>query len=278
MPDQEWSQQAVEQQAADLEKPETETPQPETQAEEVKEKVVEQVEKVVPIHALHESRAKEREARAQNAQLQQQLRELQRQQQEFMARVNQPQQPAVPSYDEDPLRNMHGNIQQTQKQLQELADQNKRELAAREQQAQMQQFAQAVRSAAADFEAREPGANDGINFWKQSLLKEYEASGLGRQQAVQRVLREEFELAYQAMQVGDNPAEVAFNRAVARGYVPGGKKLEMQKAGQGAALPTASSGKGGGLPSLEALLKMDPKDFSKATSGDNWEKLLRKHG
>lgn len=278
MPDQEWSQESVEKQAAEHQEPavEQEAPAPEVETE-AKEKVVETVEKVVPLHALHESRAKEREQRMANQRLQQQVAELQRAQHELMQRLTQPPPPQIPTYDQDPLGNLSGTVQQTQKQLQEIADANRRREEQSVQQAQWTQFVGAVQQANKAFESQEPNANDGINFWKQSLLKEYEASGMPRQVAAQRVMREEFELAHQALSMGENPAEVAYNRAVARGYVPSQKKLEMQEKGQKAALPNASSGKSGGLPSLEALLKMDRADFSKQTAGGNWEKLMKKY-
>jgi len=117
-----------------------------------------------------------------------------------------------------------------------------------------------------------------INFAKQARVKEYMAVGLSQNEALQRLAVDEHQLVQTAIQNGENPAQVAFNWAKARGYVSPKQKLEMQQEGQKASLPTGGGGKGGGDPSLEALLKMSPKDFAKATAGDNWEKLLRKYG
>lgn len=279
MAEQEWSQQAVEQQAAEIEKQHPETPEPEAKVEEpVKEKVEERVEKVVPLGALHEERARRREIALQNQRLQTELQELKRQQQEILQRVSQQQQPQVPSYEQDPLANMNHGVQQTQKELQELKAHQQRQEQYAQQQMQMQHFLGQIQSAQNDFASKEPNAVEGIDFWKTSVLKEYEASGMTKAQAMQRIQQEVFLMSRDAFTAGENPAEIAYNRALARGYVPPSKKLDMQKAGQQAALPQGSGGKSGGLPTLEALAKMDTmKDFAKATAGENWEKLMRKY-
>lgn len=264
-----WSQEAVEQQATEADKtPETpETPEP--QAQEAKP----EVHKVVPLTALHEERNRRKEANQRAQYLEQQNQALQRQMQDFMARQQQPEKLPDPN---DPLGVMQHGIQKTQNELAQMRQQREQEQQQQLQMSQRQQFINAVKAQEAEFVTRQPDANDGITHWKKSLVAEYEAAGLSRHEAVQRLHQEELQLSWEALQRGDNPAEVAYNRSLSRGYVPAAKKLEMQKQGQGASMPSGSGGKSGGLPSLEALLKMGSSEFTKATAGDNWAKLVNK--
>lgn len=267
---QEWTPESVEKQAAELEQPKPEAQEAES------EEARPEVKKVVPLTALHEERNKRREAAERARNLEQQNAQLMRQMQEVMQRLNQSQQPQEPGAD-DPIGQLNYGVKKTQAELEQIRQQQQATLAAQQQAAQQQQFFQAVRSAQAEYVSRQSDAIDGIEHWKKSVLAEYEAAGLSRGQAEQRLAQDQLQLSWEAMQRGDNPAEVAYNRALARGYVPAKKKLEMQKEGQGASMPTGGSGKSGGPPSLEALLKMPTEDFGKATEGKKWEQLLKKY-
>lgn len=232
-------------------------------------------EKLVKLQALDKERAKAREFRAQNQVLSQQLAELNRQVQE----MRQSSQPKVEAPDPtiDPTGAILYNQQKQNERLETLAQQQHRQQAEGVQRQQLEQFVGAVRSANVEFAKETPDANDGINHLKQNRIAEYLAMGMGQQEAQQRLQKDEWDLASWALQNGENPARVAYNMAVARGYVPGKTKLEMQNSGQRASLPSSGAGKSGGMPSLDTLLKMDKSDFSKATSGDNWEKLAKKY-
>lgn len=278
MPDEQqasnWLEEAATQQA---EKPVVEEPVVEESTEEpVKEKVV--AEKVVPLGALHESRAKERQARQEAQAARSELEQFRRQYLESMQRQQQATAPQAPDKTTDPVGNITHTLEQTQAQL---ADIQKASIAQQQEALQRRQFegfVAEVRTRAEAFTKEQPDANDGINFLKKSRVEEYKAMGMTGQEAQQRMLHDELQLSQWAMGNGENPAQVAYNMAIARGYVAPDKKLDMQSRGQGASMPAGSGGKGGSTPSLEALLKMDSKDFAKATSGDNWEKLMKKHG
>jgi hypothetical protein len=74
--------------------------------------------------------------------------------------------------------------------------------------------------------------------------------GMTQEAARRQLHQDEVNLSAEAFKNGDNPAKVAYDMAIARGYVPPKQRLDMQKEGQGASMPSGSGGKSGGLPSL----------------------------
>jgi myosin heavy subunit len=270
---QEWSQESVEKQAIEQAeaKPDAK-PEGETETDPPKEKV-----DYVPHKAFHEERARRKEAQRQAQELQAQNAQLVRQQQEILARMQ--QQTAVQQLPpaDDPLAVMQHGIGQTQAELRALRERQEWQDRQTYEQNQWAQFTNAVHTAQSQFASEQPDAIDGINFLKQGRFKEYVAMGMTQDAARRQLHQDEVNLSAEAFKNGDNPAKVAYDMAVARGYVPPKQRLDMQKEGQGASMPSGSGGKGGGLPSLDALLKMSPGEFAKATSGENWEKLMKKH-
>lgn len=274
MAEQEWSQESVEKQAeeAQVEKPEpdkVETPE--------ETPVKEKVESVVPLPALQEERAKRREAVQRAQAFEQQLAEQARFNQQLLARFAQQQQPQAPDPNVDPFGNIVHTTHQTQAEIRQIRQEQAQRDAWQNQQAQQMQWQQAVQSHESAFRQQTPDYDEAVKFAQAARMNEYQAMGLSRDAAAQRLTQDKVELIQWAFQSGENPAKAAYDWATARGYVSAGKKLEMQKEGQGASTPSGGGGKSGGAPSLEALLKMDSKDFAKATSGDNWEKLLKKY-
>lgn len=275
----EWNQQSVEKAAEALQPQQTdqhidapEPPEGEAEPGKVKE------ERVVPHGAFHAEREERKKAQARLREMEQQNAQLVRQQQEILQRLTTPQQPQqqITPYEQDPLLNIKQTTELTAQQVHEMRQKSENDRAESVRREQFGNFVNTVRAQAQEYAAEQPDANDAIGFLKQSRVNEYKAMGMGQQEAVQRMLKDEMDLAAWALQQGENPAKVARDMAISRGFVSPKQKLEMQREGQGASLPTGG-GKSGGLPSLESLLKMDSKDFAKATSGDNWEKLLKKH-
>lgn len=271
---QEWTQESVEKQAAELQTgQEAQTQEQGEQPQQTEQKP--EVKKVVPLSALHEARGREREAKARANQLEQQVQGLMRQQHEMLQRMNAPQQQR-PGPD-DPLGGIQHDIQAVQQNQRQFQEQQQRQAQENYAQAQRAAFGQAVIAHEAAFKEQQPDAEEGIKFWKNSLVTELEASGMAKGEAMQRADWEAAKLAWESMQRGDNPAEVAYNRGVARGYVANKQKLAMQKEGQQASMPNAGGGKSGGPPSLEALLKMDSATFNEMTEGPKWDKLIKPH-
>lgn len=258
-----------------VEEAKSEPEQTESEAEQPEAK--EKVEKVVPLGALHESRAKEREARREAQAVRAEMEQMRRQQLEWMAKQGQPQPATAPDPKQDPIGALVHNQSLTQQQLAEMRQQQTLADQRAAQQQQYNNFVATVRAKNDEYVKERPDANDAINFLKSNRVEEYKAMGMSAQEATQRMLHDEVQLSQWALQNGENPAAVACRMAESRGYTAPEKKLEMQAKGQKASMPSGG-GKGGGLPSLDALLQMDSKDFQKATEGDNWAKLMKRHG
>jgi len=194
-------------------------------------------------------------------------------QHELAAMRQQPRQ--APDPQQQPVEAILHEQRQTQEQLRALQEQKLQEAAGFAQMQQVEAFVSHVHSMNEEFTKEQPDANDAINFLKSARVDEYKAMGMSHAEATQRMLHDELQLVQWAVGNGENPAKVAFDMAKARGYVSGQKKLEMQRQGQQASLPTNASGRSGGKLSLESLAKMSGKDFAEATKGDAWEKLMR---
>lgn len=273
----EWNAESFEQaaKAEEAKQAPQEQQAPEPKAEEQPQELVEErVKKVVPLGALDKEKARRREA---VAALQAKDAEIAQIRQE-MAAMRQAQQAATAPKPPDPSVDPAGAIlfqqRQIQDRLQAQEQENEQLKAQQGQQAQFQQFVSRVQTLDAEFAEEQPDSREAINFLKQSRVKEYEAGGLTRQEATQRMLKDELDLTVWAMQRGENPAAVAYRMASERGYVNSKQKLEMRKEGQGASGPSSGGGKSGGLPSYETMLKADRKTFAEMTKGDNWRKLM----
>lgn len=272
MPEQqEWSQESVEKQIAEQPEPKVEEAKPQAEPEPETPKV-----KVdfVPQQALHEAKLKGREAKAEAQLLRQRVEQMEREMTELRQK-SQPQ-PQAPDPSVDPAAAILYQQQLTQKQIQELQQNRQQEIQQNQQRQQFESFVGAVRAKSAEYVQAVPEAEHAIDFLKKSRVDEYKAMGMSQTEAHQRMLRDEMDLSAWALQNGDNPAEVAHNMAKARGFVAPQKKLDMQKDGQGASMPSGGGGKSGGLPSYDTLLKMSSEDFAKATSGDGWAKLMNR--
>lgn len=267
-----WSQESVEKQAQTS--VETPPPVPEQQDDSQEKERVE-VEKVVPLKALQAERATLREMKQNARAMQEQMAQLQRMNIELMQRTQAPPAPP-PDESTDPVGALQHNVKQTNQRLDYMAQQTVAQQRAAYEAQQRQAFAQHVATLETEFAQRQPDAIDAIKHWQQAVLNEYTSGGMTPDAARQRIQQESMQIAWEAVQRGENPAEVVYNRAQARGYTPAKRKLDMQREGQGASMPTGAGGKSGGNPSLESLLKMSTDEFLKATSGNKWQQLLNR--
>ena len=259
-------------------KPEV-APEPEPQAAPeqeavAEEKPVEKVkeERVVPLGALHEERAKRRAEAERARALEAQIAQLNAQMQALTAAQQKSPPPPDPAV--DPAGAILHQQKQTQEQLLALQQQQAQQRMAELQQAQVQAVVSRAQQDNAEFLKEQPDANEAINFLKTSRVRQYEAMGLPRQQALAQMQRDEWQLVTHAYQNGDNPARVAYEMAAAAGYVSPKQKMQMRTEGQKTAAPSGQGGQPGGLPSYETLLNMDSKSFRDATKGDKWRKLM----
>lgn len=271
----EWTPESVEKQAQELET-QSAASQPEAK-EEIKEEIQQKPKDTPEVElsktkaALAETRAQKRAEAAKAREYERQLAEMRQQ----LQALHQPQQQQPPDLAQSPAERLLWEQEQIKRQLAFTTEQTLRQQQEAFQRQQVQSFVADVQRQNDEYVKEQPDANDGINFLKAARVDEYKAMGMSQSEAQARMLHDEVQLVQWAMQNGENPAKVAFEMARARGYVSQKQKLEMQRQGQGASLPSNSGGRAGGKVSLEALAKMSPEEFAKATSGANWEKLMR---
>lgn len=239
-------------------------------------------EKLVPLAALHQERAQAKELKRQLREQQTQMQAFQQQQLEMMRYMQAQQMPQqqVPDEATDPLGFQSAGIKYVAGELNQLKQQ---QIAGQQQAHQAQQFQQFVGTVDAHEQAYAKEAPDyfeAINWAKARKVGEYEALGISPQEAKARVEYDAASIAHMALTNGESPAEVGYRLAKQMGYrrrgVSDEQKLQMQKAGQAAALPGGSAGGSGGGLSLDALAKLSGSDFLEATKGDNWRKVMSK--
>jgi hypothetical protein len=236
----------------------------------VEEKREDKKETLVPHQAMHEERERRKKLeqelqreRAQRAQetavLNQRLGEL--------YELQKPKAPPVPSYEEDPLANLHANVGEMSSKLQQALDAQKHEAAARNQ----QQFVSSVQAKFMQDEARfvkqQPDYQAAVQFLTQRRADELRAMGMPDQAIGQAIAKDVWGLALTSMQNGKSPAEAAYQFAVARGYVKkdearGEQKMDALQKGVEAS-KTLGGGAPSGKPTLEQIAAMSDDDFAK---------------
>lgn len=252
--------------------PAAEQPSEEPVAEAPKEEAKEEApkkdpsERTVPHGALHEERERRKAADRENQALRQQQAVMADRYQQLMAAIQQSQQPQIPSKDVDPLANIDGRLAQAEQQAQqfqrELHEGRQREAAQRQQQA----FGAYVAAQEAAFAKETPDYKDALEFAKESRIKELEAAGYAPNQVAFIVNRDAAAIAWDAIQMGKNPAEAIYAIAQSRGYTkkaPAQEKVATLQKGTQAA-KTLGNGTGpAGLPTMEQVANMDEDEFAR---------------
>lgn len=258
-----------------------ENEQPEAQeGEQEQPEAQEKVEKVVPLAALHEERRRRQELQRSHEQSQAYLQSLQQQQVALMQELQRREQAAArPPTDPnaDPLGYMAEGVQRTQAELNAMRQEMWQQQQRTAQEQARTAFIATVAQAEAAHVARVPDSRDAVQFLRERKYREYTAAGLDEMSASQAVDRDGWMLAQACLQRGENPQERAYEMALALGYKPRANaqdRVAMQAAGQKASTPAGGAGQGGGRISLDALAKMAPDEFLKATAGDKWKKLM----
>jgi len=237
--------------------------QEEQQVQQEPEAKEEQQEKVVPLAALHESRAINRELRQKMQTMEQRFAQI--------AEKLSPQQPQIPSVDESPVEHFTARMAQLE------------QIALHQQQTQQQsqllnQVMNAYSASATQFKQTTPDFTDAYNYLLEGRANQYAEAGYSKQDAEAMVKREEFSVITNAMQMGGNPAAFIYNLALANGYTKKeakaeqDKSLEMIEKGMKAnkSLGTAP-GKGADNMTLEALSQMGDEEFDKY-----WDTIVSK--
>lgn len=238
--------------------------------------------KFVPLGALHEERQKRKNAEAHARQQQSEHAQYQRQAQERLdylhrlATQNQEPQREVPSLEDDPLSNIGATVHDMRQQMQQMRDQQHQERQEQQQNIAVRNFVSTVDASEKHLAKERPDYFEAVHWAKTKKAQEYVAVGFTEEGAWNRVQQEAQQIAIEALQRGESPAEVGYRLASAIGYKSQGnaeQRLEMQRNGRATSTPSGGSGHGAKL-SLDALQKMSGDDFLSATSGDKWKKMM----
>lgn len=252
--------------------------------------------RTVPLAALQEERAERKRIRDELQRMQQQQDALV---QRILANQQQPapqeQQVQIPDYATDPVGHLRATNESLQRQLQQLTSYLSGQHQQQEQMTQQQQQQAAVANFIAtheqEFRAKAPDYDAAAEFLQRSRAEEYRALGMNNPIQIRNALQQDLiAMANIAYQNGTNVAEAAYQLAKARGYKqaaaspPLGADQRQQQdnaarlaaIAQGQQHAASLSQSGGAAPapmSIEKLLAMSDAEFSKATSGMNWQKL-----
>jgi hypothetical protein len=239
--------------------------------------------KLVPLAALHEERTRRREMAQRIEQMEASQRQRDQILEQRLAQLAQArQQEQQPSFDENPAQ----HLLQGQQQLHQAINQNAMQMAEfqRQQQAQVaiQQLSQAVVRNEAEFVQKAPDYMQAVEYLAQQRAAELAADGLDDDLAAGRAREELRNLALTRAMQGQNPAEVAYKLAKARGYAPKAQgstpqeKIQSHQKGVAAARSIGSGGstQSSGKITAERLASMSDKEFAELTAGDKWEQLF----
>jgi len=265
-----------------------------TEQQQQQEQNQQQDQRMVPLAALQEERAERKRLRDD-------MQRMQQQQEALVQRIlsTQQQQPAaaqepqiqIPDYATDPVGHLRAQNELLQRQMREMAGylsgQNEQQQQWTQQQQQQAAVANFIATHEQEFRAQAPDYDAAAQFLQKSRADEYRALGMTNPIQIQNALHQDLiAMANIAYQNGTNVAEAAYNLAKSRGYkaasAPQGGAQQQDNAARLAAISQGQqhaaslSQSGGAAPapmSIEKLLAMSDADFSKATSGMNWQKL-----
>jgi regulator of replication initiation timing len=223
--------------------------------------------RVVPLGALHEERARRKELQAKVERMEQTYAKL-------TERLNQPPQPQVPAFEENPAEHLRLKQERLEQQLQQQSETVQQSETRRAQEAQLAQFDNAYQSAAMQYAKQTPEFTDAYQHLIASRHQAYEQMGVDPGEYVERLKHEERQIAHTAFTLGLNPGVLLHNLATAAGWKPKPQKqtpnLEVVAKGVQTKSLSGVSGKPTSNMTLEALAEMNDEDFDK-----NWDKLIK---
>lgn len=246
----------------------------------------------------HEERQRRQELKQELETLRREQEQLRQYLHEQNLRQQQAQQPQPPSYDENPLDNLHYRLQQQQQILQQ-----------QQQAFQQQEYEQRLKRGEEEFKKdyREKllsfGKENNVDiegvykYLTEYKQKEYMARGLSEQEARQELIKEELSVVARAYNQGVNPGQLIYNVAQALGYQrqptqaqapevepsvellsQANEKLANIEKGIAASRSLGSSN--ANPPSsltLSQIANLPPDEFAKYTSDPkNWERINQK--
>jgi len=241
---------------------------------------------MVPHAAMHEEREERKKYQAQSEDLTRQLGEtranqdkMQERLDQFMDKLAEPNaEEAKVSYEDDPGEHLRQNQQAQNERMEALEKgQGANQEAATQAQAD-QNFVNAYRQQAQQWNSEHPDFPDAYKAFRQSKIDEFKTLGYTDVDAGNMATQDERWIAQKAMQDGVNPAERITGIAKMRGYKPAqseADKIDTIEKGQA---QKSLGSNGGAAPrkiTLEQLADMDDDDFAAATKGGKWGKFMQ---
>lgn len=276
-------------QDVNLEQPqEQETPEIQAEQQEQQEQPQEQPqeqeqpqrERVVPLEALHEERARRREMQQRIAQMEQAQAERDRIIEQRLQAIAQAKMAPEPSFEENPADALRRQLEQIQQGQTQTAQQFQQWQQAQQQQAVQQRLAQTIVTQEQGFAQQRPDYIEAVQFLRNQRAAELQVDGLDEFDAQAQAHQELQNLAFQRAMQGKNPAEVAYNLAKARGFsgkqsqtVTPQDKLQSQQRGVAAARSLGSGGAPKNALTAEAIASMSDDEFAKITP-EQWRKAM----
>lgn len=254
--------------------PEAAEPEQAPEADETEPKpVAPKKDKTVPLGALHESRAREREAKADAKRSQDRADRMEQRFQQMLERQNAPPAVPEPQFEQDPAAWLRHQTESTGRTVQDLARWKAQQDQERQHATADQQLTSAVTRAESEFASATPDYGAALEFAQAARLRFFRAAGMDEGEAAQTLRNETKFVALTALKRGENPAERIYKIAHELGYkasAPGATKIEQLQRGQKAASVMGGGGQSDTEVSLARLSEMDDAEFDK-----HWDKLKK---
>ncbi|MFM9928203.1 hypothetical protein VLK31_34910 [Variovorax sp. H27-G14] len=268
---------SVDAQLNEMRQAETQEAAPERVAEPTEQRDLE-APKTVPLAALHESRERLKEERRarEEAERQSTLR-FQLLEQRLHQLASPP--PQAPSRQDDPVAYFDHQINELRSVAHNSVQQNNELRQALQAQAQEDQMTVMIRASESEITKTTPDFLDAINHMRVGVEREFEAYGIDPVEAKARAAHQFKAMAFQALQMGKNPAEMAYQLAQARGYQKpttqpdAAAKLAAEGRGVAASRTLGNGGQAAGRLTLESLSQMSDEDFAKVKDSD-WRRAM----
>lgn len=186
--------------------------------------------------------------------------------------------PQAPDLNTDPLGHMMFHIKNISERIQSIEQGGTQKSQADEQQKQIEQLSNAVKSGVNEFKTANPDYDAASEFVTNRRLEDLRAMGMNDQQAIVQARTEFGNMAVMALQSGKNPAKVMYDMAGRYGYKkqeappPAGTKLDMIKEGQKASQHVTRSSQPAPV-SLEAAKSASDRDLNDMVA-NHWDEML----
>lgn len=219
----------------------------------------------VPLSALNESRAQQRQTQNELNQMREQMKTFEGLRGELDEYRNQQvQSNQETEFNQDPLGVMQKQIKDLSDAIQ-TRDQNADQSQA--QQNQQQQLTNMVATQVQEFRTQTPDYDEALAHVMEARKSELQVLGMAENQIQAALAQHAEELAHTALQTGQNPGKLVYDLAKLRGYEAKqtAAKLAAVAKGQDAASTLAgTSGTEDDLGSLGDIASMSDEDFDKA--------------